>query len=397
MKKVVVTGMGIVCGNAGNKAEFIKACSEGISGIKKCTVFSTEGLLTEYFGEADIDEMDTDTRLRILIEKSCSEMLSDCGLDRKTISAEGKMCRLFYGTLLSNTGSYYKHSMNKSENKPVDGTLARMNEYASFIKELTGIRGAASISSAACASGTTAAGMAFDYIRNGICDMAVVGGADPLTIIAAYGFNALKSLSGGICDPYDENRDGINIGECGAFLMFESLEHAQARNADIYCEIAGYGIGNDAYHITSPEPDGSGAYRTMLSALSDGDTDINEVDYINGHGTGTAINDSMEIKAINRIYEGSGKKPAISSTKALIGHCMGASGAAELVSVILSMKYGKAIMMPNLKEPIAEAVNAEIISQKRDLNISCAISDSFAFAGNSASILVKKYSGGGSE
>ncbi len=394
MKKVVVTGMGIVCGNANNKSEFIKACSEGISGIKKCTAFSTDGLLTEYFGEADIDERDTDARLRILIKKSCAEMLSDCGLDRETLSSEGKNCRLFYGTLLSNTGSYYKHSINKADGKPSDGTLAGMNDYISYIKELTGVKGGASVSSAACASGTTAAGMALDYIRNGICDMAVVGGADPLTIVAAYGFNALKSLSSGTCNPYDEKRDGINIGECGAFLMFESIEHALKRNANIYCEIAGYSIGNDAYHITSPEPDGSGAYRTMLSALSDGSTDIDEVDYINGHGTGTAINDSMEIKAINRIYKGSAKKPALSSTKALIGHCMGASGAAELISVILSMKYNKAIIMPNLTEPVMGADNVYIILKNRDMDINCAISDSFAFAGNSASVLVKKYSGG---
>lgn len=394
MRKVVVTGIGIVCGNADNKEEFVSAFSEGKLGIKRSRALNTEGLSTEYFGEADIDEMDTDKRLRLLIKKACTEMLIDCGIDRETIMAEGKNCRLFYGTLLSHSGAYYRHSIYKAEGKPTGGILANMNGYVSYIKELTGVTGGASISSAACASGTTAAGMALDYIRNGICDMAVVGGADPLTILSAYGFNAMKTLSGSICNPYDENRDGINIGECGAFLMFEALEHATARKADIYCEIAGYGIGNDAYHITSPEPDGSGAYRTMLSALSDGNTDKDEVDYINGHGTGTAINDSMECKAVNRLYEDSDKKPALSSTKALIGHCMGASGTAELISVILSMKYGRAIRMPGLKEPMAEAAGVDILSQKREININCAISNSFAFAGNSASILIKKYSGG---
>jgi 3-oxoacyl-[acyl-carrier-protein] synthase II len=236
--------------------------------------------------------------------------------------------------------------------------------------------------------------MAFDYIRNDICEMAVVGGADPLTVIAAYGFNALKSLSGSVCDPYDENRDGINIGECGAFLMFESYEHAIARGAEIYCEIAGYGIGNDAYHITSPEPDGSGACRTMLSAIEDGNISADKIDYINGHGTGTAINDRMEINAINRIYGELGKKPGLSSTKALIGHCMGASGAIELVSTILSMKYGRKIYMPNIRNIISGADNADIYTEKGSADINYALSDSFAFAGNSAGILIKKYDGG---
>lgn len=394
MNRVVVTGIGIICGNASDKTEFLSACTEGRIGIKKCTAFNTEGLLTDYFGEADIKTDDTDERLHYLIEKACTEMLEDSGMDKQSISADGRDCRLFYGTLLSNSGAYYKHSINKSEGKTDNGVLAHMNDYIMQVKALTGIRGSAYISSAACASGTTAAGMAMDYIRNGICNAAVVGGADPLTIISAYGFNALKSLSSGICNPYDENRDGINIGECGAFLMLESLEHAKARNAEIYCELSGYATGNDAYHITSPEPEGSGAVHTMLAALKDGNTQVNEIDYINGHGTGTAINDSMEGKAARIVFGESGKKPMLSSTKALIGHCMGASGTAELISTILSMKHKKAIYMPSVKSSLAEGECADILTESRSVDISCALSNSFAFAGNSASLLIKKYDGG---
>jgi 3-oxoacyl-[acyl-carrier-protein] synthase II len=395
MSRVVVTGMGAVCANANNTEEFAQACFGGKSGIKKCTAFNTEGLITEYFGQADIDCADADGRLKILIEKSCAEMLSDSGADREYISSEGGKCRLFYGTLLSDAGSYYKHSFAKlNGNNDGDDSLSHMNDYISYVKELTGVKGCAAVSSAACASGTTAAGMAFDYIRNGLCEMAVVGGADPLTVISAYGFNALKSLSGSVCNPYDENRDGINIGECGAFLMFESYEHAVSRGAKIYCEVVGYGIGNDAYHITSPEPDGSGAYRTMLAAAEDGGISADEIDYINGHGTGTAINDRMEINAISRIYGESGKKPGLSSTKALIGHCMGASGAIELISTVLSVKHGRKIYMPNNKELISGAENADIYTQSGRADINYALSDSFAFAGNSAGVLIKKYDGG---
>lgn len=392
MKRVVITGFGAVCGNASNKDELYNACINGVSGIRKCSAFSAAGLLTDQFGENT--KIDPKNRLKELISLSCSEMLEECGYSSEDISEMGVRCRLFYGTLLSNADSYYTHSLNKAEGISCGSSLADMNNYAAYAKELLGIKGGMSVSSAACASGTTAVGMAFDYIRNGICETAVAGGADPLTIIAAYGFNALKSLSGSICNPYDENRDGINIGECGAFFFMESLEHAIKRGAKIYCEILGYGLGNDAYHITSPAPDGSGAYAAMMSAINDGGISVDDIDYINGHGTGTAINDSMEIKAVTKLFENSSKKPALSSTKALIGHCMGSSGAIELASVIMAMRHGKYIPMPRLKNPVNTDEGIFISDNTCDMDIRYALSNSFAFAGNSASILIKRYDGG---
>lgn len=387
MKRVVITGIGAVCGNASNKDELYDACVNGVSGIGRCSAFSAEGLLTDQFGENT--KIDPKNRLKELISISCGEMLADCGYSSEDISEMGGRCRLFYGTLLSTADSYYTHSLNKAAGFSCGSGLADMNNYAAYAKELLGIRGGMSVSSAACASGTTAVGMAFDYVRNGICETAVAGGADPLTIIAAYGFNALKSLSSNICNPYDEDRDGINIGECGAFFFVESLEHAIKRGAKIYCEICGYGLGNDAYHITSPAPDGSGAYAAMMSAINDGGISAEDIDYINGHGTGTAINDSMEIKAVAKLLENSSKRPALSSTKALIGHCMGSSGAIELASVIMAMRHGKYIPMPRLKNPINTDGRIFISDSTCDMDIRYALSNSFAFAGNSASVLIK--------
>lgn len=387
MKRVVITGFGAVCGNASNKDELYNACINGVSSIRKCSAFSTEGLLTDQFGENM--KIDPKNRLKKLISLSCGEMLADCGYSSEDISEMGGRCRLFYGTLLSTADSYYTHSLNKLEEISCGISLADMNNYAAYAKELLGIKGGMSVSSAACASGTTAVGMAFDYIRNGICETAVAGGADPLTIIAAYGFNALKSLSGNVCNPYDENRDGINIGECGAFFFVESFEHAIKRGAKIYCEICGYGIGNDAYHITSPDPNGSGAYAAMMSAINDGGVSVNDIDYINGHGTGTVINDSMEIKAVTKLFKNSNKKPALSSTKALIGHCMGSSGAIELASVIMAIRHGKYIPMPRLKNPVNTDGRIFISDSTCDMDIRYVLSNSFAFAGNSASVLIK--------
>ncbi len=388
MERVVITGIGTVCGNARNKEEFAAACTGGVSGIRPVTVFDAGGLLTDKFGEAE--GIKGENRLFELIRLSCGEMLADAGLDRNKISAYGGNCRMFYGTLLSTADTYILHS-ESAKNGAENNGLALMNEFAKYAAELLGVRGTIDISSAACASGTTALGMAFDFIRNGLCECAAAGGADSLNRISAYGFNALKSLTKGVCNPYDVKHDGITIGECGAFFMVESLEHALARNAKIYCEIAGYAIGNDAYHITSPEPNGIEAYHTMLSAIRDAGISPEKIDYINGHGTGTVLNDTMETKAVDLLYEGK-HKPHISSTKALIGHCMGASGAIELASVIAAMSSGDPIKMPNLSEPLD---GEEMFIAPDKINIGYALSNSFGFAGNSASIVIKKFAGGG--
>lgn len=384
MKKVVITGIGIICSNAENKTDFEKNCFDGKIGIKKCTAFDTDGLLTPYFGQAE--GICENERFEDLLKISAEEMMNDSGIDKEYISSLGTKCRMFFGTLMYSADNYYKHSLKKLKGNS-DDFLAHMNDFSAKAKEIFGLKGQVTVSSAACASGTTAAGMAFDFIRNGICDMAIVGGADPLSIISAYGFNCLKSLSGGICNPYDEERDGINIGECGVFFLFETLESAKKRGADIYCEVSGYALGNDAYHITSPEPEGLGAYRTMLSAVRDSKVTPNDIDYINGHGTGTKINDSMELKAIQKLMQD--KCVSVSSTKAIIGHCMGVSGCAELVSVILSINAGKYIPMPNISKKMNE--DFYLSDKSKDMNINYAISNSFAFAGNSASLVVKKY------
>ncbi len=384
MKRVVITGIGAVSSNASSYRELVEACSRGASGIRTCTVFDAGELLTDQFGE--VPGIEEDNRLYELIRRSCTEMMDSAGVDREYIEGKGRKCRMFYGTLLSTADTYLKHSKDMSEGKE-NLEMALMNEFADYAAELTGVRGVIDISSAACASGTTALGMAFDFIRNGICDMAVAGGADSLNALSGYGFHSLKSLTQSVCNPYDESHDGITIGECGAFFMVESLEHALSRNADIRCELVGYAIGNDAYHITSPEPNGIEAHHIMKSALEDAGIRPEDVDYINGHGTGTTINDTMEMRAVELLF-GDAKKPHVSSTKALIGHCMGASGAIELASVIGMMETGKPVIMPNLKAPLE---GEKMFCSPEGIDIGYAISNSFGFAGNSAALVVKRF------
>ena len=363
MNRVVITGMGALSGE-----------------IRPCTVYDTTGLLTDKFGE--IGGLDGDNRLYEIIRRSVGEMLSDAGLESADLSARGRDCRLFFGTLLARDNAFLAHSRSGAP------TLAMMNEFAVYAAGLAGVRGAVDISSASCAAGTTALGMAFDYIKNGVCSMAVAGGAEELTQTAGYGFNCLRSLSHNVCSPYDVQHDGINIGEGGAFFMLETPEHARERNARIYCEIVGFASGNDAYHATSPEPTGEEAFHLMRRALIDAGLTADQLDYINGHGTGTILNDTMETNALKKLYDGAEKTPFVSSSKARIGHCMGASGAAELADLIRSMQTGEPIVMPNLTEPLD---GCEMYNPPESIDMEYAMSASFGFAGNGAVIVVRKW------
>ena len=382
--RVVITGVGAVCGNASSVSELETACAEGISGIRPCTVFDASALRTDRFGQAE--SVSGPDRLFALMSRACGEMLSDANLTREDLSALGSRCRLFWGTLLSTAESYLAHSQAALDGAENHG-LAMMNAFVSHAVELTGVRGTADVSSAACASGTTALGMAFDFIRCGLCDCAVAGGADALNPLSAFGFHALKALSADVCNPYDERHDGISIGECGAFFFLESLEHARARGARVHAEIRGYALGNDAYHITSPEPEGTEAARVMRSALNDAGLAPEQVDYINGHGTGTVLNDTMETKALSLVF-GQGNRPHVSSTKALIGHCMGASGAIEAASVLGVLRSGKPLRMPNLSAPLMGESRYAVPDR---LPAAFALSNSFGFAGNNASLVLRAW------
>ncbi|MBP5261871.1 MAG: beta-ketoacyl-[acyl-carrier-protein] synthase family protein [Clostridiales bacterium] len=384
MKRVVITGIGVICAGASDKETLLSLCTEGVTAIRRADAVTVGGLMTDKFGQADIDDADRNTAM---LRYAGSQMMADAGIDSSYIASLGRSCRLFYGTLLSDSEYYVQNSLNKKDGIKSD-LLCRMNSYAHTAAGLFGVKGPALISSAACASGTTAAGMALEYISSGICDAGIVGGVDALTNMSAFGFNALRSLSNDICDPYDEKRDGINIGECGAFFFAEELEHAKTRGAHIYCELAGFASGNDAYHITSPEPEGKEAVKVMEAALADAGIAPDKLDYINGHGTGTPINDSMEKKAVDALFEGSNHRPFVSSTKAMVGHCMGASGAVELASVIMSMNSGRPIRMPRLEDPID---GSDMFNAPGSIDIEYAMSNSFAFAGNSASLIIKRY------
>jgi 3-oxoacyl-[acyl-carrier-protein] synthase II len=362
-----------------------------LTGFVECKLFSTEKLSTRQFGEISGDfppasaSPTCDTRLKSLAREALAEAMSDGGLNRAQIAALGTRAWLCFGTLLATTDPIMEYATAKKSGKTLPGYLENINDYLPHLRDLCGVKGASFVSSAACAASTMAAGMAYDFIGNGMCDLCVVGGADPLTKMAAYGFHSLKLLSGGLCNPFDENRDGINIGEGAAFFIFEEYEAALSRGARIYAEVMGYGLANDAYHVTSPDPEGLGVIHAMKESLREAGLVAGDVSHVNAHGTGTPINDQMELQAIEKLY-GDAKKPSITSTKALIGHCMGASGAIELAALVMAVKNQAYMPLPNLERPIETDCFIDSVACPYEINYG--VSNSYAFAGNIASVLV---------
>ena len=396
MRRVVITGMGLAVGDLSEGQEtFAEKCFTGQSFIRKCQSFDTAGLATDKFGETEGlpgEKPELNARFLALEQRAIADLLQDAQISREEISAWGRKCRLIIGTLIFASEAFYRHSKAQRAGM-TDNYIAHVNDYSALAKKLSGVKGSCTVISASCASGTTAAGMALDYIRNGLCDAAVLGGVDSLSIITAYGFNALKSLSHSVCSPFDQQRDGISIGEGSAFFLVEEREHALARGAKILGELVGYGLGNDAYHITSPQPEGEGACRVMQAALKDAGLSPEAIGYINAHGTGTPINDAMETKAIEQVFGEVKHTIHLSSTKALLGHAMGASGALELASTVLALNKRRCIPMPGLQKPLDIKGHIKISDKPAAMEAEYAIKNSFAFGGNGAALVIKRGEG----
>jgi len=250
----------------------------------------------------------------------------------------------------------------------------------------------------ACASATNAIGEALRIIQHGEADVVLCGGTEaPITDLAFAGFCAMKAMSTEkenpeqACRPFDKRRSGFVMGEGAGVLVLESLEHATARGARIYAELAGYGSTSDAYHITTPVPGGAGAARAMRLALNDAGVSAEDVDYINAHGTGTGPNDATETAAIKTVFESHATKLAISSTKSMTGHLTGAAGAIEAIICAFAIERGAIPPTINYGEPDPECDLDYVPNLARKQEVNVAMSNSLGFGGHNATIVLKKF------
>ena len=252
----------------------------------------------------------------------------------------------------------------------------------------------------ACSTGAHAIGDASRLIGFGDADVMIAGGAEAAVCrLGIAGFAAARALSSDFNDepqrasrPWDKDRDGFVMGEGAGVVVLEEYEHAKARGAKIYAEIAGYGLSGDAHHITSPPPDGNGGYRAMQSALHNAGMNIEDIDYINAHGTSTPLGDEIELGAVKRLFGDHAYKLSMSSTKSAIGHLLGAAGAVEAIFSVKAIQDGVAPPTLNLENP-SDGCDIDLVpKQAKERTISAALSNSFGFGGTNASVIFKKAS-----
>ena len=271
------------------------------------------------------------------------------------------------------------------------------NMAAGQVAIATHFQGMCSCPVTACAGGTYAVGDAFHYIRDGYADAMLCGGTEAaVTPLAIGGFTAMRALSqtedpSRASIPFDKERSGFVLGEGAGVLLLEELEHAQARGASIYAEVVGYGATCDAYHMTAPRPDGSGGAKAMALALKDGGAAPDQVDYINAHGTSTHLNDAGETAAVKTVFGGHAYKLAISSTKSMTGHMLGAAGAAEAIFTALSLRDGYIPATINYQVPDEECDLDVVPNAGRAAALRYALSNSLGFGGHNGSLLFKKW------
>ncbi|MEB2269245.1 beta-ketoacyl-ACP synthase II [Bacillus safensis] len=260
-----------------------------------------------------------------------------------------------------------------------------------------GAKGVNSCTVTACATGTNSIGDAFKVIQRGDADAMITGGTEaPLTKMSFAGFCANKALSTNpdpetASRPFDKNRDGFVMGEGAGIIVLEELEHALKRGATIYAEIVGYGSTGDAYHITAPAPNGEGGVRAMKEAIRDAGLSVEEIDYINAHGTSTPYNDKFETMAIKEVFGEHANQLAISSTKSMTGHLLGAAGGVEAIFSVLAIKDSVIPPTINLETPDEECDLDYVANEARSKEVQVALSNSLGFGGHNATIIFKKY------
>ena len=261
-----------------------------------------------------------------------------------------------------------------------------------------GFRGPNMVVATACASGTNAVGEAMELIRRGVADVVVAGGAEAAIVpIALAGFNVMGALSthnedpAGACRPFDAERDGFVMGEGAAVLVLERLEHAQARGATIYAEVLGYGASADAYHLAAPEETGGGAALAMQAALESAGIPPTVVDYVNAHGTGTVLNDKSETRAIKAVFGDHAYRLAISATKSMTGHLLGAAGALEALICVKTLQEGIIPPTINYRTPDPECDLDYVPNEARPAPVEIALSNSFGFGGHNASLILARW------
>lgn len=407
--RVVVTGLGAQS-PLGPVDEFWTNLKAGNSGVRRTSLYDPQNLQVKVAGEADFDPsdyIDRKTARRMarasqLTLVAARQALEDSGMSQETVAAQGTRVAVSmgtanagYATLVDISYQYTYHERKPFPTSLING-LPNMPGY--YISLEMGATGPLTTISTACASGTQSIGYGMELIQLGKADIVFTGGVDCLireeVMVAFDAMTVLARSSNEFPEkasrPFDANREGFVLGEGAGIIVLESLEHALERDARIYAEVLGHAASSDALHIATPDEEGLGAQNAMRWALEDAQLLPERVDYINAHGTGTRVNDPTETRAIKRVFGKTAYQIPVSSTKSMIGHCMGAAGTLEAIACVKSLQEGVLHPTINLETPDPECDLDYIPLESREVNIQTALSNSFGLGGQNACLVMGK-------
>lgn len=411
-RRVVVTGMGCISPVGNTVKETWESLLAGRSGAGPITLFDASRHKTRFaaevkgfdatsiFGNREARKMD---RFAQFATAAALEALEQAGL--KIDESNRDRIGILIGTGIGGIGTLMEQVEVMRERGPdrVSPFLVPMmisDSAAGMLAIRLGARGPNMALVTACASGNNALGEAMEMIRRGVADVMIAGASEAsLVPLAMAGMNVMGALSTRNDDPltasrpFDRDRDGFLMGEGAGILILEEIEHAQARGANILCELIGYGTTDDAHHISAPAENGAGAAMSMKLALEDADLQVTDIDYINAHGTSTPLNDKSETAAIKTVFGEQAYNIPISSTKSMTGHLLGASGAVEAVFTILAMREGIVPATINYQTPDPECDLDYVPNQPRKVAIRRAMSNSFGFGGHNATLVFGQFEG----
>ncbi len=410
MKRVVITGVGAVTPIGIGKEEMWKNIKAGVCGIDKITRFDVSEYpcqiaaeVKDFAPENFMDKKEA-KRMDLFVQYAVAGAklaVEDAKLDIEKENPERMGCILGSGIGgIQTTCEQHARLLEKGPSKVSPFMIPMMisNMAVGQVAIQFHCKGVNLTTVSACASGTDAIGQAFLAVQRGDADVILTGGTEAtVNELSLAGFCSMKALSTrnddpkGACSPFDANRDGFVMGEGSGILVLEELEHAKARGAHIIAEVVGYGSSNDAYHMTAPAPEGEGGARCMAMAVKSAGIKPEEVDYINAHGTSTPYNDKYETAAIKTVFGDHAYKLAVSSTKSMTGHMLGAAGGIEGIITALAIEEGFLPPTVNYKNPDPECDLDYVVNTGRAAEITYAVSNSLGFGGHNASIVLKKY------
>jgi 3-oxoacyl-[acyl-carrier-protein] synthase II len=401
-RRVVVTGLGAVTSIGANVTDFWKNLLAGTCGIRPFSLFDPSGYRTQtaaqvleipdgFLTAAEMRRMSRADRMGLAAAR---EAIEQSGLDlaREDLARVGVI--LGGGTSgLLDSEAYYERHLKGSKGRPSHVLNHLPDAITDRVAQYFRLEGMKSTITTACSSSANAMGYAHDAIVAGLADVILTGGSDVLARLTYGGFNSLRSVDPEPCRPFDRERRGLSIGEAAGILVFEEWGRARSRGAPILAEFLGYGVTSDAYHMTAPDPTGAAGGRTVRSALASARVNAEDVDYVNAHGTATPQNDSAETAALKTGLGGRAREIPISSIKSMIGHCLCASGAIEAVATVLTVREGR--VPPTIHYENADpACDLDCVpNEAREADVEVAISDSFAFGGNSSVVVFAREAG----